>query len=65
MGNLWLGAFVGFLITMFLGFIFPFLGHLIGGFIGGLVGTALVVLAIKSCAKSGSGFRCLGLQCFG
>jgi uncharacterized protein YqgC (DUF456 family) len=37
MGNLWLGAFVGFLVTLILGWMSPGLGHLIGGFIGGFV----------------------------
>jgi hypothetical protein len=36
MGSIWLGAFVGFLITLVLGWLFPGIGHLIGGFIGGL-----------------------------
>jgi hypothetical protein len=30
-GSLWLGAFVGFLITAALALFFPFFGHLIGG----------------------------------
>jgi hypothetical protein len=37
MGNLWLGAFVGFLVTLILGWMFPGIGHLVGGLIGGFV----------------------------
>jgi hypothetical protein len=37
MGNLWLGAFVGFLVTVLLGWIIPGLGLLAGHLIGGLV----------------------------
>ncbi len=37
MGSLWLGALVGFLITLVLGWLFPGIGHLIGGLIGGFV----------------------------
>lgn len=37
MGNFWLGVFVGFLIILFLGLVFPLFGHLAGGFAGGLV----------------------------
>jgi hypothetical protein len=35
MGSIWLGAFVGFLTTLLLGWLFPGIGHLIGGLIGG------------------------------
>ena len=35
-GSIWLGAFVGFVITLFLSSLFPGIGHLIGGSIGGL-----------------------------
>jgi len=35
MDNLWLGAFVGFLITLLFGWLFPGVGHLISGLIGG------------------------------
>ena len=37
MGSIWLGAFVGFLVVLVLGFLFPGIGHLLGGFIGGIV----------------------------
>jgi hypothetical protein len=37
MGSLRLGAFVGFVITLLLGWLFSGIGHLIGGFIGGLL----------------------------
>jgi hypothetical protein len=35
--NLWCGAFVGFVVTLILGWMFPGIGHLIGGLIGGFV----------------------------
>ncbi len=34
MGNLWLGAFVGFMIIAVLGWWVPVFAHLIGGLIG-------------------------------
>ena len=37
LGSIWLGAFVGFLVVLVFGFLFPGIGHLIGGFIGGIV----------------------------
>ena len=37
LGSIWLGAFVGFLLTVVIAFLFPGIGHLVGGFIGGLV----------------------------
>jgi hypothetical protein len=35
--SLWPGAFVGFVVTLILGWMFPGLGHLIGGLVGGFV----------------------------
>jgi hypothetical protein len=37
MGSLWLGALVGFIITLAIGWLFPGIGHLIGGLIGGFI----------------------------
>ena len=37
LGSIGLGAFVGFIITVVLGIIFPGVGHIFGGFIGGLI----------------------------
>lgn len=37
MGNLWLGAFVGFIAIAILGWQLPVIGHLIGGLIAGLI----------------------------
>ena len=37
LGSIWLGAFVGFLVTVVIAFLFPGVGHLVGGFLGGLV----------------------------
>jgi len=35
--NLWLAAFVGFLVTVVLGAAVPIIGHLIGGLVAGLI----------------------------
>ncbi len=40
--HLWLGVFVGFIITLMLGLNYPGIGHLFGGFIGGLIAGAIV-----------------------
>lgn len=37
MGSIGLGAFIGFLITVALGIIFPGAGHILGAFLGGIV----------------------------
>ena len=37
MGSIWLGAFVGFLVVLVLGFLFPGIGHTGGSFISGIV----------------------------
>lgn len=37
MGNVGLGTFVGFLITMILSIMYPGVGHILGGLLGGLI----------------------------
>jgi hypothetical protein len=37
LGSIGLGAFIGFLITVVMGILFPGAGYIIGGFLGGIV----------------------------
>lgn len=37
LSSIGLGAFIGFIITVILGIIYPGVGHIFGGFIGGLI----------------------------
>jgi|WetSurMetagenome_2_1015567.scaffolds.fasta_scaffold03158_9 hypothetical protein len=60
MASLWVGAFVGFVITLLLGLLFPGIGHLIGGFIGGFV--AAIIARGGMLRGSISGFSCRDIR---
>jgi hypothetical protein len=61
-----LGAFVGFLVTVGLGIVYPGVGHLLGGFIGGIIaglvargilGGSFAGLRARQCRRSSCGPR--------